>query len=89
MKKFKVSCYSPPSSLKIKQGDRVEVKGWISKEHIRADTITNITETGPTCRCGPVMGLIVEIPEWIEAKGKVGQVIQSSEGMEFELEAEE
>lgn len=86
-----MSCYSPPSSLKIKQGEIAEVEGWRSREHIRANTITNITESGPTCKCGTIMGLVTEkiFPEWIEIKGKVGRVIQSSAGIEFELEAEE
>jgi len=90
VKKYKVSCYSPPSALKINPGDKVEVKGWGSAGNIRADSITNITETGPTCRCGTIMGIITErarvrLPKWIEIKGKVEKVIQSTEGIEFEL----
>jgi hypothetical protein len=86
VKKYNVSCYAPPSALKIKSGDNVEVKGWRSAENIRADTITNITETGSICRCGTVMRIVSEkLPKWVEIKGKVGKVIQSTEGIEFEL----
>ena len=90
VKKYEVSCYSPPSSLKVKSGDMVEVKGWGSAGKVRADTITNATETGSICRCGPVLGIITEkFPKWVEIKGKVGKVIESAEGIEFELDAEE
>jgi len=30
-----------------------------------------------------------KLPEWIEIKGKVGKVIQSTEGIEFELDTAE
>lgn len=88
MTEYKVSCFSPPSSLRIKHGDIVEVEGWRSKNHIRAHTITNMTESGPACRCGPPMKMMLEISKRISVKGKVGKVIQTSEGVEFELSIE-
>jgi len=86
VRKYTVSCYKPPSVLTIKSGNNVEVKGWGSANNIRADTITNITENGPVCRCGTVPKIVTKtLPQWIEIKGKVGKVIQSNEGIEFEL----
>jgi hypothetical protein len=85
-RKYNVSCYSPPSALKIKSGDHVKVKGWGSGENIRADTITNITENGPICRCGTVVMKVKEkFPKRIDINGKVGKVVQSTDGIEFEL----
>jgi len=87
VEKYTVSCYSPPSALKIKSGDSVRVKGWGSAKNIRADTITNITKNGPVCQCGTVPRGIVErkLPERVDKKGTVGKVVQSNEGIEFDL----
>ena len=42
MKKYFVTCYSPPSALKIKKNDNVKVEGSLNNEtaRIRAKRIT-------------------------------------------------
>ena len=89
MARYIVGCYSPPSALKIKPGDKVKVEGWMQKEKIRAESIENLTESGPSCRCGTpkVMELIIGIPGWVEKTGIVDRVTMTSDSIEFELEA--
>ena len=89
MARYIVGCYSPPSALKINPGNTVKVEGWMQKGKIRAESIENLTESGPSCRCGApkVMELITGFPEWIEKTGIVGRVTVTSDSIEFELEA--
>lgn len=88
-----VSCYSPPSALKIKREDAVKVEGWMQKENIRAEEIENLTEKGPTCQCEspPLKGLeiMIGIPKWVTKKGTVKKVIVTKESIQFELETDE
>jgi hypothetical protein len=89
--KYVVSCYSPPSQLKIENGQTVEVRGWKGKtgNKVRAKCITNITKKGPTCDCGaPPRALLAEelLAEEVTLKGKASNVRFSSDGVQFDLE---
>jgi len=88
---YTVSCYSPPSALKIERGDRVKVEGWLKKENIRAEKIENLSKRGPLCQCGTpkVMELITGFPELVTKTGTVKKVIITGESIQFELETSE
>lgn len=88
---YTVSCYSPPSALKIKREDSVKVEGWMQKKNIRADRIENLTERGVTYQCGipKAMELITGFPEHVTKTGTVKKVTITTESIEFELESSE
>jgi len=95
MTRYTVSCFGPPSQLKIKRCDEVNVTGWANEKtkNMLADSIENLTEQGPTCECErPTLKAMQEMKmkrisaEWTEKKGTVGHVTVSSEFIEFELE---
>lgn len=91
MASYTVSCYSPPSALKIKVGESVKVEGWLKKKNIRADRIENLTERGVTYECGvpKLMELITGLPESVTKTGTVKKVTITTESIEFELESSE
>lgn len=84
-----VSCYSPPSALKIKTGDTVNVEGWMQKENIRADRIENLTNKGVTYECGvpKVLEFLTGLPKYVSETGTVKKVNISSESIQFEFES--
>jgi hypothetical protein len=94
MTRYSVSCFSPPSSLSIKKGDKVRVKGRGRANNILAESIENLTGKGPICRCGSpkyisgkdtYMQLKI-LPEWVEKMGVVKSVTVSDIGITFEME---
>jgi hypothetical protein len=87
-RKYIVSCYSPPSELKIESGQTVKVEGWNTRNNILARSIINVTKSGPTCNCGrPVMKALIGVK--VALKGKVSNIRWSSDGVQFDLETEE
>jgi len=67
----------------------VKVEGWMRKEKIRAESIENISESGPSCRCStpPYMQfLTMPLPQWTVKTGIVGRVNVATDSLEFELE---
>ena len=87
--KYTVTCYSPPSSLHIKSGDTAEVEGYRRKNNIRADSIVNITKNGSKCLCEHPKALAALLGENVTVKGKVSNVQQSSDFVQFDLETEQ
>jgi len=93
MTRYTVSCFSPPSNLSIKKGDKVSVKGRLRANNVLAESVENLTGRGPICRCGSprvsekdtYMRLKI-LPEWIEKKGIVRSVTVTDSGIIFEME---
>jgi len=89
MASYTVSCYSPPSALKIERGNTVKVEGWMRKQNIRAERIENLTEKGPICQCGVPKVMEFLVPKWVTKTGTVKKVVITTESIEFELHTSE
>jgi hypothetical protein len=83
--KYDVSCYGPPSQLVIEEGNTVVVKGWMTGNKIRAESILNETKKGPSCACGDVPKE-VKLAEHVTKKGKATNIKYSGLGVQFDLE---
>jgi len=83
--KYIVTCYSPPASLDIKSGDKVEVEGYERESKIRANSIVNITKKGPRCLC-EMPKAVAQFGKNVMVKGKASNVQQSSGFVQFDLE---
>jgi hypothetical protein len=87
--KYTVTCFSPPSQLTVKSGQIVEVEGWKANDKIRAKSITNVTENGPMCNCGPVPKARLKlIGEKTKIKGTASKVQYDAEFVQFDIETE-
>jgi hypothetical protein len=80
--KYRVTCYSPPSELKLADGDVVVAGGWAYGGKMRATSITNKTQKIDTCRCGQP-GFVVEAYQ--EVTGKVSNITYDVKFWEFDL----
>jgi hypothetical protein len=90
MPRYVVDCYGPPSELKIKKKDYVEVKGWQNEEKIRAEEITNPAKDGPTCKCGKPQAIEESqvLPKLVTRQGYVIKVTYMPEAVEFEIQTD-
>jgi hypothetical protein len=86
LERYTVTCASPPSELKIEEGDQVQVQGTKLGDKITAKSIRNMTKKGAQCRCQTGFGIMV-IPEEVEVIGNVREVVVGSDYLQFELEA--
>lgn len=86
MEKYTVTCASPPSELKIEEGDQVKVQGTKLGDKITAKSIQNMTKKGAQCRCQTGFGILI-IPEEVEVIGNARKVVLGSDYLQFELEA--
>jgi len=80
--KYRITCYSPPSQLKLSDGDLVEVEGLTMGDKIRARTIKNNTKASVLCRCGQPT-LLAAGPR--QLTGKVSNISMAKAYLEFDL----
>ena len=85
MTKYSVSCFSPPTDLTIKQGDKVKVKGWMRANRILAESIENLTKSGPICHCGGPPKVAI-FPKRVEKIGIVRSKTVRASGIVLEIE---
>ena len=86
MTKYSVSCFSPPADLSLEKGDKVRVKGRMRANRILAESVENLTKSGPICHCGgPPRAAI--LPKRVEKIGIVRSITVTASGKAFEMEA--
>ncbi len=85
---YSVTCYAPPSALKVTEGDSVEVVGFQNGKNVRATQIKNLSsKTNPMCNCAqpPLIEKMVGIPTHVRVEGTVTKVTVDPDYLEFDL----
>src|SRR2546425_6503892 len=81
LKTLRVTCFSPPGALVIKDGDRLQVDGYQAGNNVRATRIQNLSKKGPTCNCS-IPPSILSTQQFV---GKAGKIVVDSSFIEFDL----
>ncbi len=88
---YEVSCWKSRKTS-VKKGDSVQVIGKQSvliETNVKADTIINLTQNGPSCACGEPDGPF-DTKLWtrtFDKKGTVISVTETKDGFHFKMKS--